>query len=375
MSGPLHGVRVVELAAQGPAPFTCMLLADLGAEVVSIDRVGARRHAEDAHGRGRRSVCVNLKDERGVEVALDLIADADVLVEGFRPGVTERLGLGPEDCRARNSRLVYARMTGWGQEGPLAQVAGHDIDYLALSGALNMIGPRGGDPVPPLNLLADYGAGGMLLALGVTAALLEVRRTGAGQVVDAAMIDGLAAMLAPFHAYSENGGWQRERGTNLLDGGAPFYGVYATRDGRHIAVGAIEAPFYEELLDVLGLAPEELGAQMDRSRWPEARRRLQEVFVTRTRGEWATAFAGREACVTPVLDLEEARGHPHALARGAYADIGGVLHPAPAPRFSGTPLSRPAPREPLGASTDTLLVAAGHRPDAIAALREEGVVA
>ena len=374
MTGPLDGIRVVELAGQGPGPFACMLLADLGAEVVAIERVGVRRYAEDAHGRGRRSVCLDLKDARGVELALDLISDADVLVEGFRPGVTERLGLGPEVCLARNPALVYGRMTGWGQDGPLAQAAGHDIGYLSMSGVLHLIGPAGGAPVPPLNLVADYGAGGMLLALGITAALLEARTSAKGQVVDAAMIDGLAAMAAPFHAMAARGAWG-DRGTNLLDGGAPYYRVYETSDGRHVSVGAIEQAFYDELLAVLGLDNAELGQREDRLLWPDQRRRFSAVFASRTRDEWVEAFAGRDACVAPVLDLAEARLHPHARHRSMFAESDGVPQQAPAPRFSRTALGSAARREEPGASTDELLVRAGRSAEDVATLRAAGVVA
>lgn len=334
MSGPLAGVRVVELAGQGPAPFGCMLLADLGAEVVTVQRVGAPSPDAGAHGRGRRIVEADLKDPAGLAVVLDLVGKSDVLVEGFRPGVTERLGLGPQHCHDRNPGLVYARMTGWGQDGPLAETAGHDINYLALSGGLSLIGPRDGAPVPPLNLVSDYGAGGMLLAYGVTAALVERSRTGVGRVVDVAMVDGLAAMLAPFHAASAKGSWVGRRGENFLDGGAPFYGVYETADGGHMAVGAIEPPFYASLLSVLGVDPDELGHQLDRAAWPAARDRIATAFATRTREEWTALFDGTDACVTPVLDLAEARAHPHAVARTTFRDSSGVPHQAPAPRFS-----------------------------------------
>lgn len=374
MTGPLHGIRVVELAGQGPGPFACMLLADLGAEVVAIERVGVQRYPEDAHGRGRRSVCVDLKDARGVEIALDLISDADVVVEGFRPGVTERLGLGPEVCLQRNPALVYGRITGWGQDGPLAQAAGHDIDYLAVSGVLHLIGTAGGAPVAPLNLLGDYGAGGMLLALGVTAALLEVRASGQGQVVDTAMVDGLAAMAAPFHAMSARGSW-RDRGTNLLDGGAPYYGVYETADGRYLSVGAIERGFYEELIAVLGLEESDLGPRGDRALWPEQQRRFAAAFATRTRDDWVEIFAGRDACVAPVLDLAEARKHPHAAHRSMFTQVDGVPQQAPAPRFSRTALGSATRREEPGASTDELLVNAGRSAAEVAALRTAGVIA
>jgi alpha-methylacyl-CoA racemase len=351
-----------------------MLLADLGAEVIVVERVGARRPTDDAHGRGRRSIALDLKDKRGADILLDLVADADVLVEGFRAGVVERLGVGPSECLARNPRLVYARMTGWGQDGPLAAVAGHDINYLALSGALHAIGPEGGPPVPPLNLLADYGAGGLLLALGVVSAVLHARTSGRGQVIDAAMVDGLAAILAPFHAMAARGTWAPERGTNMLDGGAPFYGVYATKDGRWLAVGAVEPVFYKTLLEALGVEDELLAERLDRARWPEARRRLQDVFLTRTRDEWVEELSGREVCVQPVLDLAEARAHPHAKARSMFTDVGGVPHQAPAPRFSETVAAPVRAAEPVGASTTAVLTSLRVSPAEQAELRAAGVV-
>ncbi|MFN2538039.1 MAG: CaiB/BaiF CoA transferase family protein [Mycobacteriales bacterium] len=375
MAGPLGGIRIVELAGQGPGPFACMLLADLGADVVTVERIGARRHTDDAHARGRRSVALNLKDKRAADLVLDLVAESHAVVEGFRPGVVERLGLGPSECLERNPGLVYGRVTGWGQEGPLASSAGHDINYLAVSGALHAIGERGRPPVAPLNLLGDYGAAGMLLALGVVSALLESSSSGQGQVVDAAMVDGLAAMLAPFHAAAARGSWRLERGSNLLDGAAPFYGVYRTSDDRYLSVGAIEPAFYSELLALLGLDPADLGPQLDKAGWDAARASLAEVFSTRTRSEWVAHFADHDACVAPVLDLAEARQHPHAVSRGMFADRNGIPHPAPAPRFSRTGLAWPRDPEAAGTSTDDVLVALGVRPDQISQLREAGVVA
>jgi alpha-methylacyl-CoA racemase len=375
MAGPLAGVRVLELAGQGPGPFACMLLADLGADVVTVERVGARRHADDAHARGRRSIALNLKDKRATDLVLDLVAESDALVEGFRPGVVERLGLGPAQCLERNPALVYGRVTGWGQDGPLASSAGHDINYLAVSGALHAIGERGRPPVAPLNLLGDYGAAGMLLALGLVAALLESRQSGQGQVVDAAMVDGLAAMLAPFHAASAFGTWRRERGTNLLDGAAHFYGVYRTKDDRFLAIGAIERAFYDELLRVLDLDPAELGPQLDKAGWDAARDRLAAVIATRALTEWVEHFEGHDACVAPVLDLDEARRHPHAVSRGMYAERAGVPHPAPAPRFSRTALAWPRDPEAAGNSTDQVLAGLGVGADQVLQLRAAGVVA
>jgi alpha-methylacyl-CoA racemase len=377
-SGPLRGVRVVELAGQGPGPFACMLLADLGAEVVRIERVGrapgpAQRRL-DVHARGRRSIAVDLKDPRGVELVLDLVGGADVVVEGYRPGVVERLGLGPDLCLARNPRLVYGRMTGWGQDGPLAARAGHDINYLALTGALHAIGPADGAPAVPLNLVADYGGGGAFLALGVTAAVLEARTSGHGQVVDAAMIDGVAAMAAPFYAMVATGAWHDRRGANILDSGAHFYGVYRTADERWVAVGAIEPAFYEALLALLGLDPSDLPAQFDRRAWAEVRARLADIFATRDRDAWVAHFADHDACLTPVLSLGEAPLHPHARARAMFEDVDGVPQPRPAPRFSRTALAGARPVEPVGASTDELLRRLGRSDDEIATLRTAGVV-
>jgi alpha-methylacyl-CoA racemase len=371
MTGPLHGTRILELAGQGPAPFACMLLADLGAEVVTVRRLGAPQLPEDSHARGRRSIALDLKDKRAADLVMDLVATSDAFVEGFRPGVAERLGVGPEPCLRRNPRLVYGRMTGWGQDGPLSQAAGHDVNYLALSGALHSIGEAGGAPVVPLNLVGDYGAGGMLLALGVVAALLETRASGQGQVVDAAIVDGLAAMLAPFHASAARGTW-RERGTNLLDGGAHFYGIYRTADERWVAVGAIEPPFYQCLLELIGVEPSDLGEQMDRASWDAARARLAAALASRTRDEWVAHFEGHDACFQPVLDLAEAREHPHAVAREMFVEKDGVPHQTPAPRFSRTALDLPASVPPGDA--DAVLAELGLAADEIAELRSTGVL-
>jgi alpha-methylacyl-CoA racemase len=372
--GPLAGVRVVELAGIGPGPFCAMLLADLGAEVLRVDRPAASRAGwPTVLARGRRSVAVDLKHPDGAGVVLDLAAAADALVEGFRPGVAERLGIGPEPCLARNPRLVYGRVTGWGQEGPWRLAAGHDIDYVALAGALHPIGPAGGPPVPPLNLVGDFGGGGMLLALGVVAALLEAGRSGAGQVVDAAMVDGAALLTTQFHELLAAGLWGEERGANLLDGGAPFYAVYETADGRHLAVGALEPRFYAELLRRLGI-DEDLPAQLDRDGWPLLRERLAALFRTRTREEWCELLAGTDACVAPVLGLGEAPAHPHNRARGTFVEVGGVTQPAPAPRFSRTPCDPPTPAAGPGEHTDQALADWGLPPDRIARLRTAGAV-
>jgi alpha-methylacyl-CoA racemase len=373
--GPLAGVRVVELAGIGPGPFCAMVLADLGAEVLRVDRPAASRPAwPTVLGRGRRSVAVDLKHPDGAGVVLDLVAAADALVEGFRPGVAERLGIGPDACLARNPRLVYGRVTGWGQEGPWRHAAGHDIDYIALAGALHPIGHAGGPPVPPLNLVGDFGGGGMLLALGVVAALLEAGRSGAGQVVDAAMVDGAALLTTQFHELLAAGLWTEERGANLLDGGAPFYGVYETADGRHLAVGALEPQFWAELLRRLGLDGGDLPAQPDRDGWPLLRERLAALFRTRTREEWCELLAGTDACVAPVLGFGEAPAHPHHRARGTFVDVGGVTQPAPAPRFSRTPCDPPTPAPRPGEHTDQALADWGLPPDRIARLRATAAI-
>ena len=376
--GPLDGIRVVELASLAPAPFGCMILADLGAEVVQVARAdgsgpGAPAPA-DPLARGRRSIGVDLKAAAGIDVLLRLADTADVLVEGFRPGVAERLGCGPEVCTARNPRLVYARMTGWGQHGPLAPTAGHDIDYIAISGALDPIGRAGQRPVPPLNLVGDFGGGGMLLALGVLAALVERARSGRGQVLDAAMVDGSALLTSFIHGLRAAGVWRDERGGNLLDGGAPFYDTYQTADGRCVAVGALEPQFYAALLAGLGLARAGLPDQYDRSGWPVLRERFTAAFAQRSRDEWAQVFAGTDACVAPVLGLGEAPAHPHALAREAFIEVGGLTQPAPAPRFSRSAVGTPAPPPRPGADTDAILAELGCTAAEIAAMRAAGTV-
>jgi alpha-methylacyl-CoA racemase len=368
--GPLQGVRVVELASIGPGPFCAMLLADLGAEVLAVDRPASGPGGWPAlFARGRSRVAVDLKHPEGPGVVLDLVAGADALVEGFRPGVAERLGIGPEACLARNPRLVYGRVTGWGQEGPLAGSAGHDIDYIALAGALHPVGAAGGPPVPPLNLLGDFGGGGMLLALGVVAALLEAGRSGRGQVVD-----GAALLTTQLHELLAAGLWTDRRGANLLDGTAPFYTVYETADGRHLAVGALEPQFYAELLERVGLAGEDLPPQLDRAGWPLLRDRLAAVFRTRTRDEWCRLLEGTDACVAPVLSLLEAPAHPHNQARATFVDVGGTLQPAPAPRFSRTPSPTPAPPPAPGEDQAKVLATWGLAPEELARLRAAGVI-
>jgi alpha-methylacyl-CoA racemase len=346
MPGPLQDLRVVEMAGLGPAPFCGMLLADMGAEVVRIERVGTRPDKTDILTRGRSILQLDLRSPDGAAQALEAIARADVLIEGFRPGVMERLGLGPAECHARNPRLVYGRMTGWGQHGPLAQAAGHDINYIAISGALHAIGRYGEAPVPPLNYVGDFGGGAMLLAFGVLAALHEARRSGRGQVVDAAMTDGAALLSAMMYGFKAAGQWSNERGVNLLDGGAHFYDTYACADGKFLSVGAIEPQFYALLRERCGIAGDPaFDAQMDKSRWPLLRLRLADLFRTRTRDEWCALLEGTDACVAPVLDWDEAPAHRHNVARGTFMTVDGVVQPAPAPRFSRSEPAATAPED------------------------------
>lgn len=358
--GPLRGVKVVELAGIGPSPFACMMLAELGAEVLRVERPGGGLAFGPPElelvNRGRRSVALDLKNPAAIDAVRQLVAQADVLVEGFRPGVAERLGLGPEDCQAINPRLVYGRMTGWGQDGPLAQTAGHDIDYLALSGALHAIGRAGGPPQVPVNLLGDFGGGALYLVVGVLAALVEARGSGRGQVIDAAIVDGSAHLTTMLLGAMAAGMWQQERGTNLLDTGAPFYDVYETADARYMAVGAVEPQFYDELIRLLGItAPD----RHDLANWPELRKVLAEAFAQRTQADWNEVFEGSDACVTPVLPL--AAEHPHLVARGIFLDKDGVRQPAPAPRFSRTPSELGDPPARPGEHTRAALIDWGVR--------------
>ena len=376
--GPLQGLKVIELAGIGPGPMCAMLLADLGADVVRLDRKEASGLGVvmdpriDVTSRNRRSVALDLKSAAGRDAALRLVADADILIEGFRPGVAERLGLGPQPCRARNPRLVYGRMTGFGQQGPLAQAAGHDLNYIALSGALHAIGPQGGKPVPPLNLVGDYGGGALYLAFGVLAALHESRRSGQGQVVDAAMVDGAASLASLFYGMHAGGQWNAQRGTNLLDGGSPFYDCYRCADGGFLSVAPLEPKFFAEFARRIGLDPHFVTRQYDRRLWPEMRAAIAERLASRSRADWAAEFEGTDACVAPVLGLAEAPGHPHALARQAFIDIGGVVQPAPAPRFERTPPRQPRPAPRLGEHTREVLLERGFGAEEVAALLASG---
>lgn len=374
-AGPLAGLRFVEMAGIGPAPFAAMVLADLGARGLRIESprpgLGLGDPTRDVTRRGRDAVVVDVRDAFGRDLVLDLMGSADLLVEGFRPGVMERLGLGPDACLARNPALVFGRMTGWGQDGPWARTAGHDLDYIALAGALAHIGRAGQPPTPPLNLLADYGGGAMLLLVGVLAALWEAQRSGRGQVVDAAMVDGVAMLMSLFHTMAAQGMWREEAGVNLLDSGAPFYDVYRTADGRWLAVACLEPQFYAEWLRVAGLDGEDLPGQYDAAGWPVLRERFAETIVSRTRDEWAEAAAGTDACVAPVLTMQEAPHHPHLSARGTFVEVGGIVQASPAPRFSRTPTGTPGVS---AAASPQALAAWGVDAGRVDELRARGVV-
>ena len=372
MSGPLQGIRIVEMSGLGPAPFACMMLADLGAEVICVDRLAAADSPEpvaaDIFRRGKRTIAVDLKQPSALQAVLRLIESADILIEGFRPGVMERLGLGPEVCLARNAKLVYGRMTGWGQTGPLAAAAGHDINYIALSGALHAIGTAV-QPIAPLNLVGDFGGGGMLLAVGVLSAVLNARSSGKGQVVDAAMTDGSALLMSMMYGWKAGGHWIDRRGVNMLDGGAHFYGTYQCSDGEWVAIGSIEPQFYSLLVAKAGLTDVDLSTQRDSATWAPMHARLAEVFARRTRAEWCSLMEGTDVCFSPVLSMTEAPRHPHNAARQTFVEVQGVTQPAPAPRFSATPAAIDSPPARAGTHTIEVLRSVGLDDDAIAALR------
>lgn len=376
--GPLNGIRILEIAGIGPGPFAAMMLSDMGAEVLRVDRAasvrdgGAEGVGKDLLNRGRRSIGLDLKHPEGRDALLRMVERADALLEGFRPGVMERLGVGPDTCLERNPRLVYGRMTGWGQEGPLAHAAGHDINYIALAGALHAIGRQGQKPTPPLNLVGDFGGGGMLLAFGVVCALVERGQSGRGQVVDAAMVDGTAALMTMIFTMQAVGAWNPERGSNLLDTGAHFYDTFETSDGKYVSIGSIEPQFYAELLEKTGLSDAGLPAQMDREQWPAMKEQLAEVFRSRSRDEWCEIMEGSDVCFAPVLSLAEVPEHPHVQARNTFVEVAGVAQPAPAPRFDRTPpeISRP-PAHP-GQHTDEALADWGFGSEEISKLREVG---
>lgn len=360
--GPLNGFRVVELAGIGPGPFCGMMLADMGAEVISIERAGvkAEQPETDCSRRGKRSVALNLKTPEGVEALLKLVETADALFEGFRPGVVEKLGIGPDACLARNPCLIFGRMTGWGQYGALSKAAGHDINYISLTGALHAIGRKGEKPVPPLNLVGDFGGGGMMLAFGMVCALLEAQKSGKGQVIDSAMTDGSAVLMAAFNTAHERGTHRLERGVNRLDSGAHFYDTYETADGRYISLGSIEPQFYAQLIDVVGLPADKFADQMDKENWPEISEALADAFKQKTRDQWCELMEGSDICFAPVLDLEEAQQHPHNVERKTYVDVGGMQQPAPAPRFSRTEAQVNFAARPYGEDTDAVMRELGY---------------
>ena len=373
--GPLAGYKVLELAGIGPGPLTGMMLADMGADVIRVERASRDTPASktDPSYRGKRSIALDLKLAAGVETFLKLVESADVVIEGYRPGVAERLGIGPESCNARNPRLVYGRVTGWGQDGPLAEAAGHDINYIALTGVLHAIGKTGEPPVPPLNLVGDMGGGGMLLTVGILAALLEAEKSGQGQVIDAAMTDGAALQMWMLHGFVAMGFHNPDyRGVNVLDGGAHFYNSYETADGKYIAIGAIEPQFYAELVQRAGLESEVFAAQMEHGSWAAQKKALADVIRTRTRDEWCELLEGTDACVAPVLSMTEAPEHRHNKARGTYITVDGMVQPAPAPRFARTPSNVRHGNRPLGGDTDEVLAEAGLSRDEITALRDDG---
>jgi alpha-methylacyl-CoA racemase len=378
--GPLAGVKIVEIAGIGPGPFCAMMLADMGADVIRVDRAGSVRGGDpsvppgDLINRGRRSIGVDLKSPEGVETVLRLVEQSDGLIEGFRPGVAERLGIGPDDCLARNPALAYGRMTGWGQEGPYAPTAGHDINYIALAGALESMGRQGEAPVPPLNLVGDFGGGGMYLAFGLVCAILEAKGSGQGQVVDAAMVDGAASLMTFFHGFRAMGIWNDERGTNLLDTGAHFYDVYECADGKFVSIGSIEPQFYAELRDKLGLDDPKWDGQMSRSEWPALKEELSAIFATKTRDEWCDLIEGSDVCFAPVLSMEEAPHHPHNVARGTFTEVAGITQPGPAPRFSRTEATIERPPPHAGQHTDEVLADFGFSADELATLRDAGAI-
>ncbi len=378
--GPLEGIRILELGGIGPVPYAGLLLSDLGADVIRIDRPrpgpmgGWSKPSHDVLSRGRRRLAIDLKDPRGRELVLQVVQSSDALIEGFRPGVAERLGLGPDDCKKVNPRLVYGRMTGWGQDGPLAQAAGHDVNYISLTGALHAIGKKGEPPTIPLNLAGDFGGGSLFLALGVVSAILESKRSGLGQVVDAAMVDGCSSLVAFMHAAISAGFWVDERESNLLDGAAHFYNVYETRDGKYVSIGSIEPQFYAELLATTGMTEAELPDQHDKSAWPELRERFATVFKSKTRDEWETIMEGRDVCFAPVLSATEAPSHPHNVARNTFVEVDGVVQPAPAPRFDRTKTAIAFGPQPDGAHSHEILSELGLCDDEVAALRDSGIV-
>jgi alpha-methylacyl-CoA racemase len=373
--GPLVGIRIVEFAGIGPGPFCAMLLSDMGAEVIRIERKGPRSPlAQGVIYRGRHAVALDMKKPEAVEAALRLIDRADGLIEGYRPGVLERMGVGPEVCLKRNPKLVYGRMTGWGQTGPLADAAGHDINYIALTGALHAIGPKGEKPVPPLNLVGDFGGGALYLAFGLVCGILEAKSSGKGQVIDAAMTDGAASLMSMFYSLRAMGLWTEERGTNMLDGGAHYYGTYETKDGKFVSIGSIEPQFYALLLEKTGITDPAFSAQLDRNAWPSLQEKVARIIKSKTRDEWDTIMLGTDVCYAPVLSLEEAPKHPHNVARKTFIEVDGVVQPAPAPRFSRTVPQVQGPPIASEADSETALARWGFPKEDISALAAAGAI-
>jgi len=375
--GPLKGLKIIEMAGIGPGPFCGMVLADLGAEIIKVDRASAigTGSKQEASNRGKKSIAVDLKSEEGVEVVFKLVEKADAIFEGFRPGVMERLGLGPNDCLKRNERIVFGRMTGWGQEGPLAKAAGHDINYISLSGALAAIGRPGSPPVPPLNLVGDFGGGGMLLALGLVAALFESKQSKKGQVVDAAMTDGSALLMTMIYTMQSLGMWKTTMGSNLLDGGSHFYDTYECEDGKFISIGSIEPQFYELLCQIAELDKSIFGKQMSRDSWPKQKEEIKKIFLNKTRDEWCELMEGTDICFAPVLDMSEAPKHPHNIERKTFIELEGVTQPAPAPRFSRTEPEISSSPSVVGENTDEVLISIGFSQKDIDSLKISGAVA
>jgi len=381
MSGPLTGLKVIELAGIGPAPMAAMMLSDMGAEVIRVDRLTASGlgipmpKKFNFLGRGRKSIAVDLKNPEGIDALLELIDKADIVIEGFRPGVMERLGMGPDVCLKRNPKLVFGRVTGWGQEGPLSKSAGHDLNYIALSGALHAIGRSNDEPpTPPLNLVGDFGGGTMFIVVGILAALHEVKNSGKGQVVDAGMVDGALSLMTSIYGMNAGGAQSDERASNILDSGAHFYNTYETRDGKYVSIGSIETKFYSMLLEKLGLDPDSLPPQMERESWPAMKEKFKEIFLTKTRDEWCALMENTDICFAPVLSLAEAPDYAHNKERGSFVDVEGVMHPAPAPRFSATPSSIKSPTPPTGVHTDEVLADWGISADKVAALKASGAI-
>ncbi len=376
--GPLHGVKIVEIAGIGSEPFAGMMLADMGAEMIRVDRKVPAVEIVDPKfevlNRSRRSIIIDLKKPEGIEAVLKCVEQADALIEGFRAGVMERLGLGPEVCMKRNQKLVYGRITGWGQDGPLAHVAGHDINYIAITGALNSIGNKNGKPVPPLNLLGDFGGGGLMLAFGMACALFETQKSGKGQVVDAAMVDGVSVLMAMNHGLRASGFWSDQRGENMVDSGAHFYDTYETSDGKYVGIGSIEPQFYAILLEKLEISDPEFNDQLNPEKWPALKEKITEIFKTKTRDEWCEIMEGTDACFAPVLSLPEAYEHPHNVERNSFVEIEGIMHPAPSPRFSRTVAEIQGPPAVPGAHTDAILKDWGFFPEEIQALRDSEAI-